>query len=109
MQTITITNFADAMDLTKERSGFMLKGIPYTISGANGERRYSFPAVLPTITRQKYRDRTPALLASARDDGELYVGSDLELGERLGAWLDADPAMKERLARVRATFFSALA
>lgn len=109
MQTITISNFAAAMNLTKERSGFMLTGVPYHITGARAERRYSFPAALPRITRQKYRDRVPVLLSLARDDGELYVGSDLALGEALGAWIDLVPEAKERLARVRSTFFSALA
>jgi hypothetical protein len=109
LQTITISDFAAALDVTKGHAGTMLAGIPYTIRGDHGERRYSFPAALCRLTRPKYRARVPALLASARDDGEIYVGHDLDLAEALADWINVSPAMKERLARVRATFFSALA
>lgn len=109
MQTITISDFADAMGVTRTHAGTMLSGIPYSIRGRNGERRYSFPHALCRLTRPKYRERVPSLLERSRDDGEIYCGTDIDLAEALNDWININSEMKARLARVRATFFQALA
>ncbi len=109
MLTVTIANFADAMQVSTARAGVMLRGLPYTHRGHHAPRKYNLAAILPTITREKYRVLIPELLKTGVDDGELYVGDDEMLGDALGRWLEEDPAMRERLKRVRGEFAAGLA
>lgn len=109
MLSVTIADYAQALSLTRERVGVVLSGLPHTRPSGH-TRRYTLPAVLPTV-RDKYRNRVPQLLDLARDDGELFCGDDSAVpqAEALCEWIERDPEMKERLRRVRLTFFSALA
>lgn len=109
MLTVTIANFAEAMQVSAARAGVMLRGLPYTHRGHHAPRKYCLAAILPTLNREKYRSKVPALLAFAVDDGELYVGDDEQLGDALARWIEEDPEMRERLKRVRGEFAAGLA
>ena len=68
MQTITNTNFSEAMQLSRNQSSVLLRDVPYYMGR---EKRYSFPASLIAIDRFKYWARVPDLLHLVQDDGGL--------------------------------------
>ena len=108
MLSVTQTDIATALGLTKSRASTMmtLAGVPYTANGGKA-RRYAIAAVLP-ITPRKYRVCAERLLKLAVDDGELYCNVDLPTAEKFCAWIAIDDDMAHRLRFVRTSFFNAL-
>lgn len=102
---INLADYGPAVGCTRNTAAKRLRNVPHI-----GERnqRFALSQVLPEL-----RDHTHAapLLAVARSDGEFFVGGDevLPTARKLETWLQADPAMGERLHFVRVTFFNALA
>jgi len=108
--TITQSASKEALHLaTVETVGKHLRGVPFNKEGK--ARRYALAWVLPRLGR-KYRPFASQLLQRAKPDNSgLYIGGDAELphAKALCEWLEADPAMAARLAKVRQAFFSGLA
>ncbi len=66
---------------------------------------------MDVLPRLRDRSHAVVLTEAAVSDGRIYVGGDdaLPAARKLETWLNADPAMVERLHNVRVSFFNALA
>ena len=102
---INLADYGPAVGCTRNTAAKRLRNVPHV--GVKNQR-FALTQVLPEL---RTHDHAPLLLSVARSDGEFYVGGDEVLADarKLENWLQADPAMGERLHFVRVTFFNALA
>lgn len=102
---LTLNGYARAVDCNRDTAGRRLRNCPR--SGLRNQR-FSLTDVLPRLYD---RSHAVALTEASVSDGTFYVGGDeaLPAARKLETWLNADPAMAERLHAVRVSFFNALA
>ncbi|OWY13525.1 hypothetical protein B6V73_17200 [Thioclava sp. JM3] len=106
MLSVRISDYCAGTGLHPDTAGKHLSGLPFTGTRA---RRYALPFALSRLGA-KYRFGAATLIERAEDDGNQFIATlpEMPLIEETVAWLERDPAMKNRLSAARRRFFSSL-
>ncbi|OWY08719.1 hypothetical protein B6V74_12905 [Thioclava sp. F42-5] len=106
MLSARISDYCAGTGLHPDTAGKHLSGLPFTGTRA---RRYALPFALSRLGA-KYRFAAATLIERAEDDGNQFIATlpEMPLIEETVAWLERDPAMKNRLSAARRCFFSSL-
>ena len=106
MLTVSQTDIADALCVTRNEVTARTRQLPYT-TGPLGQRRYRLADVLPTL-KERERPLVPALFDASDATEELFVGDNaIPRARRLEAWLQGE--QRERLFGAQVAFTNALA
>lgn len=108
MQTITISNLAEAIGITVARAGVILKDLPFFHRPRDREKRFYLAEVLPILTKRHRPDAANLQFLSNWDGDGVYCPLSIESCQKLVDWLEITPVFKERLKYVRTHFCNGL-